>query len=209
MKKILILVLIYLFLFSGLSFSETDTEEEPLHGPFGIETPIYFGVGFGGLMGMYNFSTGDAEVDKQLELIAGLATLRFGGFLTGGYKFSDLLSAGCEIGFYNVSIFSQSEGSSISPLDFTIRGVVRLDWGILFAQPHLGFYGMIPDFIGAIYAALDPDLPIEDALLGSYFDIGSKVGLLIGPVQVYAELGYLIGQVSHLRVGGGFALIFR
>ena len=201
MRRTLAIALV-LILFGGMVVSAQDAEEE-LTGPFGISVPFFVGFGGGLNFGIYTFNTGDAALDEALSLLSGFASVQAGGFVVGGYKFSKSLSAGAEIGFLS-SLLAAEDSTATS---FYLRGVGRAKLGPLFAQPHLGGYFLMPDIIAFIAEAgtgADP----TSAVSGVYLDVGAKVGLLLGPVQIHAEVAYMIGQLSHARLGLGAAIVF-
>lgn len=153
--------------------------------------------------GLYSINTGDKEIDEFIEVLAGIASLQVSTSLLGGYRLTEDLAVGAEAG-YAFSIFSSEDSP---PTNYYLRGIGRGQWAVFFAQPHIGFYIINPDIVGFTATSLSTNT--AGAVAAFYFDVGTKAGFIFGPVEIYIEVSYMLGQQSHQRVGGGAALVIQ
>ena len=203
---------LFLGMVAGISVMAQENEGSPrvddLSGPFGIEAPLFFGASALGHMGLHDFDSGLEELDEILEALAALTTINLGITIDGGWRFTESLSAGVELG--------GMYGALLGDIAVLARVFGRAELGALYAQPHLGTYILIPDIVDAFSTLDDFSEPLEaedflDAASNAYFDVGVKVGVISGKAfktTFFAEAAYMIGDHPHLRVGigGGFLL---
>ncbi len=170
MKKLLATLLLVLFPVMGVLAQDNGNSGLPIN----VDASVFLSYGV--------FDTSDAgEYEDAVGIMLTLLTIRGGVSGTVRYEFSDMISAGVELGLASMSI--DLGGGEVTFIDIPMNVVARFGFDSLFVEPHVGYYATIGSDLGGL-------------------TLGAKLGL--GSWFIDASL--VSGTISYSRFTLGYQL---